>query len=105
MTEPPKLIYIVENLSGRRPYVQVYQLDHESKHCLFVKERGGVTRMDKMGRIWCTSREAVAARIRQHLDHKIKMLEDQLAELRGIKQVDLRQVPPEKPVKGDILIL
>ena len=102
-TEPPKLIYVIENLSGRRPYVQVYQLDHESRHCLFLKERSGVIRITKMGRTWCTSKKEVADRVRSYLDRKIEMLKSQLAELEGITEISLRQVPPEAPVESDKL--
>jgi len=105
MTESPKLIYVVENMGGRHPYVQVYQLDHETKHCLFLKERGGVTQLAKAGHTWCTSERDVARRVRQHLDHKIKMLESQLAELREVTQVSLRKVPPATLSKDDNLIV
>lgn len=105
MTKSPQLIYVIENTGGCHPYVQVYQLDHETKHCLFLKERGGVTQLAKAGHIWCTSEKEAARRIRHHLDHKIKMLESQLAGLQDVTQVSLRKIPPEVGSEYDSLIL
>jgi hypothetical protein len=85
------------------PRVEVYHLDHETKHCLFLKERGGVTRMYKPANKWCTSEEECKRLCREHIDHVIKKLEEKLATMRAIESSPCHRVPPIPTIRDERL--
>jgi len=105
MTDTPTLIYIVDDLMKQRPVVRVYELDHDSKHVLHLKDRGVTTRMVKMGLHWFTSRAEVILYLRQHIERKIEVLQREIRKLRNMKDVPLRHILPTASPQGEMLSL
>ena len=102
------LIYIIEGTRPQYAKVEIYELDHETEHILFLKVRGSVARKAKnaWGFRWFRSEAEAAVAVREWINKEIAAHESQLELLRAMDKIEQHQVPPDrmKVQPGKILL-
>ena len=101
------MIYILEGSRPEVARVEVYELDHETPNCLFLKVRGGISKKVKraFGFRWYRSEEELRLEMRSWINREINATERRLVVLRGIVEVESHAVPPNAtPRRNEIKI-
>ena len=90
------MIYIIEGIRPESASIAIYELDHETPHCLYLKVHGNLVKKSKSayGFRWFRSEEEVRTAYRAWVDGEIASLTRQLASLRALSEVSTEIVPP-----------
>jgi hypothetical protein len=98
-------IYILKGTRPERAEVMVYELDHETTHCLYLKVHGRVIKKNKgaFDFRWFRSVTEATTAYKEWVAQRITELEKDIETLRAIDELAIQIIPAKlNKHKGDI---